>query len=232
MFLSKRFYLLCWGIIISAFISCNSSHEVSTSTFIQKRKYRSGFSLSLKHLKNNHVKKFVHDKPIDKMLSDTDQRDNTPLIASIDTSRIYIPVDKKTLFSNQNKTILSVKKQPSLRVLEKHTNILSENSISNNKKPEYYGAAAFLSGMLTLASAISSFLGLGFFGTFTFGTFLPIIMGITTIILSRISFNKFRKFPGEYKGKGFTIIGLLTGLIFLIFGFIFLLLTILSVSGG
>jgi len=237
-----KLYSISIFILFSLF-ACTTNRDVSTSNIIQKRKYRKGYYVNFSH--KNKKKSIINynnnSEDCSSSISSTDSinkhvAENKNIIlasANIETDIPTILKNEedqhvsKTIINKKHthKIISSIKQGISTTACCPKKNIFKKN---DNLKTEYLSAIAFLLGTLALASDISSYLHLAVYLNFTFATFLPMLVGIAAIILSKKSLKKFKNNPNVYKGKGLAIFGLILGYITFFIGFILLLATLFA----
>jgi len=198
--------------------SCKTSSDVVSNGLIQKRKYTKGYYVkSIKKNKTKH-EKLVISKSIEEQAIENIpaiQPDVRTEMARVETSKSDKTSKQKRKSLNDDriaitlKDILGESKNVTSKKLAKLNQKIArkfsqqdppiQNYTPPTKKLEVLGLVSFISGIISLLIA-------------------PIFFGVAAIILSVISLVKFSNNPGKYKGKGWAIVGLVLGIISLIYG--------------
>lgn len=200
---------------------------------IEKRRYRSGYSIEWNSAKSIKEKsELINIEDIEDSLNKTDQ---IHLIASID-NRIYIS------YNNQNKTAFpdTIKRKKKKKNIEepyqpRKNNLkgkeLTEKKLKENQvlpKTHPLAIASLIVGILGLLSVYG--LAIGISGLVSvFGWFLG---GLLSLIFGIIALKHIREQSEKYKGKGLARTGLILGMIALTLFLIVLVLVIIILNSG
>ena len=220
-----HFSLFLLAIFILA--SCSSSDKAVTGNFIQKRKYNTGYHVSL--FSKHHKKQQVHEQELfaEKIKKERKEElkqntNNEEVYASVSTDKSTNPIvvkkavsksEKKELKKIKKKAVLDFKKEKRLakKKTKKELKKIS-NSINEGGEGEL--------STFALVGFIASLVGLILFVLFAW----PFLLGTLGVIFSSIGLSETKK--GK-TGKGFAIAGLVIGILDILLFWAVLILVIL-----
>jgi hypothetical protein len=117
-----------------------------------------------------------------------------------------------------------------IHIPQQDTNYVREPKARNYQdEPLYTNVIPQHYSVLSIISLVCGALGL----MLLFTTFFPFLMGTAAVVLGILGLRQIRKEPSRWKGKGFAIAGLITGILTIIlFWFIVALLVLFILSWG
>jgi hypothetical protein len=215
------FSLISLFIILSLIISsCNTTNNVVSSGFIQKRKYNKGYFVSV-FPKRQKVSSFQTSKseiiiasskqPVTK----TEKIDEN-LIASTDdlkqTENIPakpVPPDENIIHQKQNNSIVG---KIIGKMERKLISSFPKDTIDDKPKVNGFALAGFLS---SIYMPVFSVIIINQVST-TPIVLIILFLVICSIILNIIGLIKIKKNPAKWKGKGLATIGLILGILYIV----------------